>query len=101
MIIEDTSQEAMEHLAILPLAAVPTLPILIVITTLPTSFITITTAGIAVTRRSVSYTHLDVYKRQCLLVQCVCQQCTGTAADHERTGLRKGAPALTWVYHGD
>ena len=29
-----------------------------------------------------------------LLVQCVCQQCTGTAADHVRTGLRKGNTCL-------
>ena len=29
-----------------------------------------------------------------LLVQCVCQQCTGTAADHVRTGLRKGTACL-------
>ena len=33
-------------------------------------------------------------QRHCLLVQCVCQQCTGTAADHVRTGLRKGSTCL-------
>ena len=30
----------------------------------------------------------------CLPVQCLCQQRTGTAADHIRTGLRKGSACL-------
>ena len=33
-------------------------------------------------------------QRYCLLVQCVRQQCTGTAVDHVRTGLRKGSTCL-------
>ena len=36
----------------------------------------------------------EVKRLHCLLVQCVCQQCTGTSADHVRTGLRKGSTCL-------
>lgn len=38
--------------------------------------------------------HSVVITVHCLLVQCVCQQCTGTSADHVRTGLRKGNTCL-------
>lgn len=38
--------------------------------------------------------HSVVITVHCLLVQCVCQQSTGTAADHVRTGLRKGNTCL-------